>query len=324
MPGLADSFNREVNYIRISVTDRCNLRCFYCATKITTHLAHSEILSYEEIRRVVQAAAELGIQNVRLTGGEPLIRPDVSALVRLLSQIKGVEEVSMTTNGTLLEQQAGELKSAGLKRVNVSLDTFKPQKFKEISGVDKLESVLAGIEAAKRAGLEPIKINTVVIRGYNDDEILDFVQKSLDGWHVRFIEYMPIGEGNTSHKGMSPREIKGIIEENIAPLEPGRPPAGNGPAKYFRLPGASGTIGFIGTVSESFCDGCNRLRLTADGHLRPCLLSDEEIDLKMPLRNGADLEEVKQLIRDTVTTKNKCRILEAAVLPKKQMWQIGG
>ena len=324
MPSLADSFNRSISYMRISVTDRCNLRCFYCATKLTTHLAHSDILSYEEIRKVVQAASELGINHIRLTGGEPLVRPDVSALVRLLSEVEGVEEVSMTSNGILLEKQARELKSAGLKRINISLDTFKPQKFQEICGFDKLESVLAGIEAAKRVGLEPVKINTVVIRGYNDDEILDFARKSLEGWHVRFIEYMPIGEGDTDKGSMSPQEIRKIIEENFAPLEAGHPLTGNGPARYFRLPGASGSIGFIGALSEHFCETCNRIRLTADGHLRPCLLSDEEIDLKTPLRNGADLEEIKQLIRETVARKRDGHHLEEAALPRKQMWQIGG
>jgi len=324
--GLLDSYHRQIDYMRISVTDRCNLRCIYCTASVMPHLTHDDILRYEEIQRVVQAAASLGVKSIRLTGGEPLVRPHVSALVRLLSQVEGVEDISLTTNAILLAQQAQELKAAGLKRVNISLDTFRPERFEAICGGAKLESVLAGIEAAQKAGLNPVKLNTVVLRGMNDDEVLDFARKTLtDGWHVRYIEEMPLVSDDNGHKMVSIDEIRSVIEQSLGGLEPSWPSEGHGPAKYYRLPGASGSIGFIGPVTDCFCEQCNRFRLTADGKLRPCLLRDDEIDLKEPLRKGAGLTDLQELmLKAAAMKKERHQLAEQAVSLERQMWQIGG
>jgi cyclic pyranopterin phosphate synthase len=323
--GILDSCGRSINYLRISVTDRCNLRCIYCMPpEGVPQMSHDEILTYEEIRTVVQAAAQLGINKVRLTGGEPLVRADLPELIKMLSQIEGIQELSLTTNGTLLKKYARELKQAGLSRVNVSLDTLKPDKFRYITRLGTLKGVLEGIEAAREAGFEPVKINIVVMRGINDDEILDFAKMTYeDGWHVRFIELMPF-------KGVA--EFVPSIELRqhislIGKLEPCTPVGGNGPAMYYRLAGARGTIGFISPLTETaFCSRCNRMRLTSDGKLRPCLLGEDEIDLRMPLRNNASLEELKRLILQAVASKREHHNLGGgnARLVKRKMSQIGG
>ena len=323
-----DSFERSINYLRISVTDRCNLRCIYCMPpEGVPQISHSEILSYEEILTVVRASIELGINKIRLTGGEPLVRAELPELVRMLSQIEGIEELSLTTNGTFLKKYAPELKQAGLSRVNVSLDTLKADKFQYITRLGELKTVLEGIEAAKEAGFEPVKINTVIMRGINDDEILDFAEMTYeDGWHVRFIELMP---------------FKGVVEfvpsielrqhiSLLGKLEPCASITGNGPAMYYRLPGARGTIGFISPLTEtSFCSRCNRMRLTSDGKLRPCLLREDEIDLKLPLRSdeiGAPMKELKRLILKAVASKPEHHHLNEGVarLVNRKMSQIGG
>ncbi len=328
MTGLSDSFQRQINYLRISVTDRCNLRCVYCSVGSVPHLPRSEILSYEEIECVVRVAASMGINKVRLTGGEPLLRPDLSNLVRMLSQIEGIDDISLTSNGTLLSKYAVELKEAGLKRVNLSLDTLREDRFKSISGRDKLGEVLSGIEAAYIAGLQPVKINMVVLRGINDDEVVDFAGMSISqGWHVRFIEFMPFGMPQTEVLAtVSAREIQERIQ-SLGKLEPYTGKTGNGPAKYYRLPGARGTIGFITPVTEHFCYSCNRLRLTSDGQLRPCLLDDDEVNLKEPLRNGASVDELKQLIQQAVAIKRERHNLTGGLTSEKverPMYQIGG
>ena len=234
----------------------------------------------------LRAAAELGITKVRLTGGEPLVRLGVVDLVRMLSRIPGVDDLSMTTNGILLPRYAADLAEAGLRRVNVSLDTLRPERFHHITRLGRFEDVLTGMEAAQAAGLEPIKINTVVIRGMNDDEVVDLAQKTAElAWNVRFIELMPVGNGMLTDGGwrervVTAKEIRRQIELSLGALEPAKMSAGSGPARYYRLPGANGTLGFITPISEHFCYQCNRLRLTADGQLRPCLLSDDEIDLR--------------------------------------------
>ena len=325
MAGLVDSSGRSINYLRISVTDRCNLRCLYCMPpEGIPRIPHSEILSYEEIQTVAHAAAELGMNRIRLTGGEPLVRAELPELVRMLSQIEGIEELFLTTNGTFLKRHALELRQAGITRVNVSLDTLKSDKFRHITRVGELRDVLEGIEAARDAGLYPIKINTVVMRGINDDEVLDFAKMTYeDGWHVRFIELMPF-------KGVA--EFVPSVElqqhiESLGLLEPCTPLIGSGPAIYYRLSGAAGTIGFISPVTElPFCYRCNRMRLTPDGRLRPCLLAEEEIDLKMPLRNNASMEELKRLIQKTVAAKPEHHNLESGniSLVKRKMSQIGG
>ena len=323
-----DPFGRNINYLRISVTDRCNLRCIYCMPlEGVPQMSHSELLSYEEIQTVVRAAAELGINRIRLTGGEPLVRAELPELVRMLSRIEGIEELSLTTNGVFLKKYALELKQAGLSRVNVSLDTLKADTFRYITRLGELHGVLEGIEAAKKAGFEPVKTNTVVMRGINDDEILDFAKMTYeDGWHVRFIELMP---------------FKGVVEfvpsielrqhiSLLGKLEPCASITGNGPAMYYRLPGARGTIGFISTLTEtSFCSRCNRMRLTSDGKLRPCLLREDEIDLKLPLRSdeiGAPMKELKRLILKAIASKPEHHHLNEGVarLVNRKMSQIGG
>jgi len=327
-PGLFDTWQRQINYFRISVTDHCNLHCIYCSVGEVPFLRHEDILSYEEIEKVVRAAAEMGINKVRLTGGEPLMRPDFTELVRMLARIDGIDDISLTTNGTLLARYAYELKEAGLKRVNISLDTLKRERFKRITGLDKLNDVLAGIEAAHRTGLEPVKINMVPMPGINDDELVDFARKSIDdGWHVRYIEFMPIGIPNGEISGMiTTREIKKRISV-LGELEPYIGLQGSGPARYFRFPGANGTVGFITAMTEHFCQSCNRLRMTADGNLRPCLLAEDEVNIKDTLRAGAGTDELKRLIQQAVNMKRKEHNLDGKIAPVKNgrpMCQIGG
>jgi cyclic pyranopterin phosphate synthase len=328
MTGILDSFGRSINYLRISVTDRCNLRCIYCMPpEGVPQMSHSEILSYEEIRTVVQAAAELGINKIRLTGGEPLVRIDLPKLIKMLSQIEGIQELSLTTNGTVLKKHAPELKQAGLSRVNVSLDTLKADKFRYVTRLGELKTVLEGIEAAKKAGFDPVKINTVVMRGINDDEILDFAKMTYeDGWHVRFIELMPFKGVAEFVPSVELRQYISLLGK----LEPCPDSIGitsNGPAMYYRLSGAKGTIGFISPLTEtSYCSRCNRMRLTPDGKLRPCLLGEDEIDLRMPLRNNVSLEELKHLILKAVASKPEHHHLKEGnvKLVNRKMSQIGG
>jgi len=325
MTKLADSFQRPINYLRISVTDRCNLRCIYCMPPEGIPLmSHGDVLRYEEIALVARAAAELGITKLRLTGGEPLVRAGLTDLVAMLAEIKGIDDISMTTNGVLLERYAMELKKAGLHRVNISLDSLRPERFHKITRVGKLDDVLKGIEAAREAELNPVKVNMVVIRGTNDDEISHFALLTLsDAWHVRFIEFMPfVGNGKKNRYLMPVSEIMERIEA-LGKLEPSLP-NGVGPAKYYRFPGAKGTIGFISPVTECFCQACNRMRLTADGKLRPCLFSDDEIDLRGPLRQGAAVEELKRLIRQAVASKPERHKLMTGVTCERFMSQIGG
>jgi len=285
-------------------------------------IPHSEVLSYEEISTVAQVGAELGINKIRLTGGEPLVRTELPKLIRMLSQIEGIEEISLTTNGTLLREYASKLKQAGLKRVNISLDTLKADRFRHITRLGELKDVIDGIEAAREANLEPVKINVVVMRGINDDEVLDFAKLTYEEeWHIRFIELMPFA-GVSQFVPLS--ELRQRIEL-LGSLEPGPPITSNGPAKYYRLPEAKGTIGFISPLSEPFCSACNRLRLTSNGQLCPCLLSDGGIDLKKPLRNNATARELKNLILKAVASKPKQHHLaDGIVLVKHNMSQIGG
>ncbi len=309
MTDSVDRFGRRINYLRLSVTDRCNLRCPYCMPADGIPLIpQREILSYEEIRTIVQTAAGLGISRVRLTGGEPLVRDQLPKLVGMLSELEGVEELSLTTNGTLLKNYARKLKQAGLSRVNVSLDTLKAGRYRDITRHGELSAVLDGIEAARGAGLLPVKINMVVMRGVNDDEILDFARMTIDQeWHVRFIERMPFNRAGDS---IPTSEVQQRIAA-LGELEPRVPPTGNGPAAYYRLPGAAGTIGFITPLSEpAFCSRCNRLRLSAEGRLRPCLLSNDEIDLRTPLRNNAPSAELRELVLKAVASKPEHHRLE--------------
>ena len=327
MTGLSDSFQRPINYLRISVTDRCNLRCIYCVPDGGFHpLSHQDILTYEEINTIAQASAELGINKVRLTGGEPLVRTGLPKLVQMLARIDGIDDIALTTNGTLLADHAAELKESGLQRVNVSLDTLKPDRFELITRRNLFNDVLAGIDIAKSAGLNPVKINVVVMAGINDDEIVDFAHKTIDdGWHVRFIELMPFnGKEATAPHFVPVSEMRKRLEQ-LGELEPCLPSVGNGPAKYFRFPHARGTIGFITPVSEHFCFHCNRLRLTSDGKLRPCLLAEDEIDLKQPLRRGISSGELKRLIERAVALKPlRHHLAEGYISQDRPMSQVGG
>jgi GTP 3',8-cyclase len=287
-------------------------------------MSHGDVLRYEEIDLVARAAAELGITKLRLTGGEPLVRAGLTDLVAMLAGIKGIDDISMTTNGVLLERYAVGLKKAGLHRVNISLDSLRPERFHKITRMGKLDDVLNGIEAAREAGLNPVKINMVVIRGTNDDEISHFALLTLsDAWHVRFIEFMPFMEKGKKNRLLVP--VSEIMEriEALGELDPSLP-NGVGPARYYRFPGAKGTIGFISPVTECFCQACNRMRLTADGKLRPCLFSDDEIDLRGPLRQGATVGEIKRLIRRAVAAKPERHKLMTGVTCERFMSQIGG
>jgi len=292
---------------------------------------HEKILTYEEIETVVRAAAELDISKVRLTGGEPLVRLNIVNLVRMLARVPGVDDLAMTTNGILLSRYASRLAEAGLQRVNISLDSLQPKRFRSITRGGRLEDVLEGMEAARQVGLEPIKINTVVIRGMNDDEVVDLASRTMEaGWNLRFIELMPVGNvgwlgDEWTEKVVTAEEIRPRVESTLGTLEPAKVSAGSGPARYYRLPGAQGTLGFITAISEHFCYRCNRMRLTADGQLRPCLLSDEEIDLRGPLRRGAGVAEIKELLLQGVESKPRQHDLAESHRPKKRsMSQIGG
>ncbi len=307
MNSLTDSFSRVIDYLRISITDKCNLRCIYCMPPGGVSSAeHSDILSYEEIIRVATIAAGLGVKKIRLTGGEPLVRKNVSFLVSSLKKITGIEELSLTTNGILLADHAASLSQAGLDRVNVSIDSLIPERFREITRGGDLDIVLKGLHAAEHAGLLPLKINMVPVRGMNEDEILDFAKITIDSdHHVRFIECMPTGSVSfwSPRKYMTTDEIKKIIE-TLGPLAPVRVRK-NGPSKYYRLDGARGVIGFISALTHHFCKDCNRLRLTSDGKLRPCLFSETEIDLRSALRSGASDLEIERLLKLAVEVKPK-------------------
>ncbi len=338
MNKIIDSCHRPINYLRISVTDRCNLRCVYCMpAKGIDLISHVDILSYEEIATIASAAAKLGISKIRLTGGEPLVRLHLSDLVTKLAEIPEIDDISLTTNGLLLQKYAVELKQAGLNRVNVSLDSLDADKFERITRFHKLEDVLQGITAAREAGLTPVKINVVVMRGINDDEITDFARLTVtDGWHVRFIELMPFATDNppechskdmielSDRQYISIDEVKERITA-LGPLEPSSSVKGNGPAKYYTLPGANGTIGFISPVSEHFCFNCNRIRLTADGKIRPCLLSEKEFDIRPLLRDGIPQEELSRAITEAIMAKPRQHHLASGSRPKgRSMSQLGG
>lgn len=325
MSGLCDSSNRPINYLRISVTDRCNLRCIYCMPSEGVELlGHDDILRYEEIDMVARAAAGLGINKVRITGGEPLVRTNLVALVRMLAGIEGIDDIALTTNGVLLRGNAALLKQAGLKRVNISLDTLESERFRQITRRDNMDEVLDGLKSAQEAGLEPVKLNMVVMRDINDDEVVDFARKTItDGWHVRFIEHMPFA-GRESISFVPTSEIRSRLSI-LGELEPHMPGSGSGPAKYFKFKDAPGTVGFISPLSEHFCFSCNRLRLTVDGKLRPCLFSDEEIDLRTPLRNGTTENGIRDLIHRAVDIKPRCHNLSEGISPNgRTMSQVGG
>jgi cyclic pyranopterin phosphate synthase len=303
---LIDGFSRPITYLRVSVTDKCNLRCVYCMPEGgLPWLRREEILTYEEIAAIVRAAASVGVRAVRLTGGEPLVRRDLSRLVAAIAAVGGIEDIALSTNGLLLEAQLGELVAAGLRRVNVSLDTLRADRFEAIARRPGLEAVLDGIDAAIRAGLGPIKVNCVVMRGRNDDELADFANLTRDRpIFVRFIEVMPVHENLELQRDtyVSSDEILARLSA-IRELRPVPGPSGNGPARYFAFTGAAGAIGVISPLSHDYCERCNRVRLTADGHLRLCLFGDHALDLRSPLRAGAGIAQIAALLRSAMLIK---------------------
>jgi len=293
-PVMRDASNRRIEYLRISVTDKCNLRCIYCMPEHgLPWLRKSEVLTYEEIAEVVRCMAAMGLRRIRLTGGEPLVRQDLPILVRLLKRIPGIDDIALSTNAVLLEECADDLRAAGVNRINISLDSLQPVRVDAIARrAGAFERIMRGITAAENAGFEPLKLNAVIMRGRNDDEIEDFAAATLHRpWHVRFIEVMPVGENLdiSANEFVPASEMLDRIRA-LGTLEPIAGPPGNGPATYYRLPGARGTIGVITPMSHNYCDRCNRVRLTADGQLRPCLFGSIQTDLRTPLRRGEPLE----------------------------------
>lgn len=329
MAGLFDSFNRKIEYLRISITDRCNLRCRYCMPDEGIELVpHEGILTFEEIIRVVRVFAKLGISKVRLTGGEPLVRRDVVALIRQLGKIRGIVDLSLTTNGVLLESFARPLYAAGLKRINVSLDSLNPERFHHITRRDSFRRVWAGIEKSLQVGFHPVKLNVVAIKNLNEDEILDFAHLTMEKpLHVRFIEYMPAGNCQDWRRDavLTIDQIRERIE-GYMPLSEDISQGHNGPATTYRWVGAMGTIGFISPVSRHFCERCNRLRLTSDGKLRTCLFSDDETDLRRYLRNGCDDRKLVGLLETALRKKPQGHAINTHYFKKCQrnMSSIGG
>lgn len=327
---MLNTHNRSVNYLRISVTDRCNFRCVYCMPPNGVHwLDHNEILTYEEILRLITVFSREGISKIRLTGGEPLVRSGLTGLIHDIKRLGVIDDLSLTTNGSLLPPLAHDLKAAGLDRVNISLDTVNPVRFSRITTCGRLDDTLHGIESALDAGLTPLKINVVLTEALLEADLAYFIQQVYrHPISVRFIEYMPIG-GNGTSNGPDIKTVKKLLSRAAGRqiLKPAIGVRGNGPAKYYRLPQARGTFGFITPVSDHFCGECNRLRLTADGKLRPCLLSNREIDVKTALRGGADDSELVRLFHEAVREKPYSHSLcRASGYPdfKRRMSQIGG
>lgn len=327
--GLVDLFERSITYLRISVTDQCNLRCRYCtARKVTAKLAESEILTYEELLRVVSLAVSLGIRKARLTGGEPLVRRNVLSFVKSLALIPGLADLRLTTNGVLLADCAEELVAAGVKRFNISLDTLKPERFKEITGADSFGRVWEAVQKVRRLDSSPVKLNMVALKGVNDDELLDFGRLSIaEPIQIRFIEFMPMGMSafRQQEQYISSKEIRDRLSV-LGPLVPVVSDKLDGPARIYRFEGAAGTLGFISPISHRFCDTCNRLRLTSDGKLRSCLLSDRETDLKTILRSGGSDDDIRHAIVETILAKPKGHALAEGkeVHCLGQMSRIGG
>lgn len=318
---MKDSFGREINYLRISLTDRCNLRCKYCMPEAgVDKLSHDDILSLEEVYEIIESFVSLGVNKIRFTGGEPLVRKGLVELISKVSKLEGVKDIGMTTNGILLKKYAGDLKKAGLDRVNLSLDSLEPDRYREISRGGNIEDFWAGIEEARKVGLTPIKINTVLIGGFNDSEIEDLVDLTKDEKiDVRFIELMPIGQAASwaKEKFISNDTILDKVKDLVA-VEREDP---SSPATYYKLPGAKGRVGIINPISCKFCDKCNRVRLTSEGLLKLCLHSNKEIDLKEALRSGQD---IKKLILESILKKEESHHLEDGEYIDKNMNQIGG
>ena len=326
-----DRFGREIDYLRISVIDHCNLRCVYCMPlRGLTFVPAPDLLTAAEIETVARAAASIGFRKFRLTGGEPTLRSDIVDIVGRIAAIPGVQDVAMTSNAVLLPQLAGPLRAAGLTRINIHVDTFHPERLKRIMRFGSLEEIEAGIAAAEAAGLQPIKINVVVTRDYNDMDVADVARRALErGWQARFIELMPLGGGDTAHLALAQfvpsRETRQRIEAELGPLEavPNAHPSDE--SRNFRVAGGRGTIGFISPVSEPYCGTCNRMRLTADGKFHLCLLNDDEMDVRKALRAGGGVPAAAAILARAVGAKpTGHRLDEGVSTEERQMFQIGG
>jgi cyclic pyranopterin phosphate synthase len=307
---MLDKFNREINYLRVSITDRCNLHCTYCRPKEGISLqGHNDILRYEEIIRIVSVAVKMGLVKVRVTGGEPLVRRGFVNFMTLLKKIDGLKDISFTTNGILLEEFARNIFDAGICRINISLDSLNKDKYFRITNGGNLDAVLRGISRAEEVGFSPIKINTVAMKGFNYDEVLDFARLAANKpFQVRFIELMPVGQVNSGYSEdyvSATQLIQKISERYELEQVKDKKNKSDGPARIFKIKGGQGEIGFINPVSDHFCSTCNRLRLTSDGKLRVCLLNEDEIDLKKALRENCSDTELEKLIRGAILLKPK-------------------
>lgn len=308
---MQDQFGRRINYLRISVTDKCNLRCTYCMpVEGLNWVDREEFLTYEEIASVVRQMAGAGLRRVRITGGEPLVRRDLPELIGHLSSIPGIEDIALSTNAILLPQFGRELRDAGVQRLNISLDTLRRERFPELARRSErfFDATLEGIEAAERLGFSPLKINTVLLRGLNDDEVEDFAEITRERpWHVRFIELMPTADNlHLTDRFLSSDRVLARLQ-GLGDLKPVEGPRGNGPATYFQFAGARGSVGVITPLSHNYCDRCNRMRLTADGKLRTCLFGSHEVDLKTPLRETGD---VLPAVREALSGKPERHLLQ--------------
>jgi cyclic pyranopterin phosphate synthase len=326
-----DTFGRTIDYLRISLIDHCNLRCVYCMPLSGLHFARSdELLSAAEIERVARAALDVGFRKIRLTGGEPTLRPDLLAIVERVGRLPGLCDLGMTTNGILLPRLATRLVAAGLRRVNIHVDTLHAGRLQRLMRFGTAQEIWAGIEAAEAAGLGPIKLNVVVTRGYNDEDVVEMARLTLTrGWHVRFIELMPLGGGECARLALSQyvsnEDTRRRIEDALGPMAllPDQHPADE--SQNFRLPGAAGVVGLISPVSRPYCGNCNRMRLTADGKFHLCLLNDDEIDLRRALRDGANDTVIQSLLMQAVAAKPTGHHLERGISTEdRNMYQIGG
>lgn len=312
--GMIDLFSRTISYLRVSVTDQCNLRCLYCTPReISEKLACSELLRYEELLRIIKITVGMGIRKVRITGGEPLVRRDIISFIERLTVIDGLDDIRITTNGIMLPQYAKQLYNCGIRKLNISLDTLRPKRYKQITGRDYFHRVWQGINLAEELGFAPLKINMVAMRHINDDELLDFGRLAMDrDIQVRFIEFMPIGRDTAWEKEKYIPTVEMI--ERLTELGDLRPISAtniDGPARIYRFAGSRGSLGFISPISHKFCDRCNRLRLTSHGSLRPCLLIDEETDIKQLIRSGAADDDIRRAIALTILKKPESHALPA-------------
>jgi len=323
-----DRFGRKIHYLRISLTDHCNLRCIYCMPEDQTFRPNADLMQDDEILSLTQMFASLGFDKIRLTGGEPTVRAHIVDIVRGIASTSGIRNVSMTTNGVLLSRLAKPLAEAGLRRVNISVDTLNPEKFKRLTRWGDMEDVWDGIMAAQEAGLTPIKLNAVVIKGYNEEDVVDLARLTLDNpWQVRFIEMMPFAGATDlqTRQVITAAHIQERIETALGKMENVNGGQLDGEARLFRLPGAQGDVGFISSVTNPFCASCTRARLTADGRLRLCLLREKEVDLLTPLRSGASLEDLRRLILEGIWGKPWGHGLADGMIPlNRAMNEIGG